>query len=74
LRGHSVWWNTPPGWGTIDQRFVWDMKISFPLYSIGYARFEGFASVYNLFDAYFRANDLYPLPERWFEVGMRCTF
>ena len=74
LRGHSVWWNTLPDWGTIDQRFIWDLKISSPSYRIGPVRFEGVASVYNLFDAHFRASVLYPLPERWFEGEIRCTF
>ena len=74
LRGHSVWWNMPFDWGTIDKRFLWDLKVSSPAYSTGYARWEGFASVYNLFDAHFRTDSRFPLPGRWFEAGVRCTF
>ena len=80
LKGHYVWYNANPLYGQApyhftskDKRFIWDAKIAQKI-PVGSTEAEVFIAAYNLLDTDFWWVTPYPLPKRWLEVGVGCTF
>ena len=74
LSGRYNRWDSSPTAFPNDRKFIWDAKLSKDFLKTANIQWTGYVNGYNLTNSKYWSSINFPLPERYFEAGLKLDF